>query len=354
MEQKISPRIGSPKYQETGAIESSNSTSLNKDEELQSTVALRSPDPYSARKRKVSTATHSRIARTILSSSKALQSLSLQDDSSLNSCSVPKEIMSVSAKCENDQEKDESIEESEENTSLNIRQQVDGCQDTNSLNLPLSTESEEINAQIKAEIDQLCQWVEVDLPEMLNQYRNEIKGELLKVFCSEKVKFSVGKYKIVFHYTPTKYSSKPEIIVALLNDYYLYEGCTKDLPLADQIERYLSPWNIEKFKKNSTEVYYRVRKIDAVDSVGIPEEVFKRISYHSPVLSLSYFPYSWRYLILLGLFTSLIFFIPAYAYIDSLADINTAVSKLPVALTMIFIVIKVVQGSFIDRKYERK
>ncbi|RDD39986.1 hypothetical protein TrispH2_008870 [Trichoplax sp. H2] len=194
----------------------------------------------------------------------------------------------------------------------------------------------------------------IDVPEMLIPHKEEIQKKLQQIFDSGTIQFDKGTYKIFFHYIRND-NNKIQVDLPPWNDHHLYKGCIIDLkPLANQIEEYLQNWNIEQFKQNLVKVYDRLGYIDEVECVAIPEGLFNWIRYYSPELSFTVWSVVWKITVSSGIYAALLLAIPAYSHIDSFADFNAAITKLPVSLVTIIIALKCFQESTVDQEVARK
>ncbi|EDV20645.1 uncharacterized protein TRIADDRAFT_60900 [Trichoplax adhaerens] len=194
----------------------------------------------------------------------------------------------------------------------------------------------------------------IDLPEILIAHEEEIKNMLCIIFNTKCVQFGKGIYKIIFHYNKNEGDT---ILVDLpsCNEHYLYRGCCKDLEqLTNVIEEYLRDRKIYQLKKKLVQVHDRIGNIDEIECDTIPESLFNWIRYCSPVLSCSIWTVIWKIIISSGIYAALILAIPGYSQVDSLAEFNAAISKLPVSLITIIIAVKSIQESTVDEEAARK
>lgn len=197
---------------------------------------------------------------------------------------------------------------------------------------------------------------EVDVPEIILPYQDQIKNHLQQIFDDGTVQFDKGTYKILLHYIRNK-NRVIEIDLPAWNDHHLYSMATQDLKaFTDQIQPFFQIGldNIDERKKNLTKVYYRLGRIDEVDCVGIPEELYNWVRYYSPKLSFSFWSIIWKIVISSGIYAAILLAIPAYARIDKFADFNAAITKLPVSLVTIIIALKIFQESVIDQVHAKK
>ena len=192
---------------------------------------------------------------------------------------------------------------------------------------------------------------DIDLPEMLFGNESNIRLKLLETF--KNIQFDNGTHEIAFHYYKRNSSTILIKEIKLSGTYHILNKSKNFESFRNEIKGCLKNKTVEDFEKGLVQVCFKLGVIDGVDCVGIPMELFHWIRYHSP-LSFSLPLVMLKIAVATLIYTATFLAILVYANVNSFAEFNAAIAKLPISIITIFIALKFFQETDYNREVSKE